>query len=67
MHNLASRLARPAETEDFSDTQGRKFTELSDLIKQVLYSASARIALPLLQLPLKSTEYKRWIETVNAD
>lgn len=56
MHTLASRLARPEKGEDFKDIHGRGFTDLSDLVGQVLYSQSGKLALPMLQFPLKGYE-----------
>jgi hypothetical protein len=38
MHTLAARLAKPEKGEEFKDIHGRGFTDLSDLIGQVLYS-----------------------------
>ena len=50
-----------------SDTFGNTKLDLNQLIQNVLYSANPNIALPLLQLPLRSVKGDRFTKTIESE
>lgn len=64
--SLTERLMPGCLNEDFRDINGRKHTDMSDLINTVLYTQKPNIATPSVQLPLFSIQDQRFAENVQA-
>jgi hypothetical protein len=52
--SVTERLMPGCLKEDFRDINGRKHTDMSDLINTVLYTQKPNIVTPSVQLPLFS-------------
>ena len=63
---VTDRLMPGGLNEDFRDINGRKHTDMADLINTVLYTQKPNIATPALQLPLLNLQGQRFAENLQA-